>query len=312
MRTFRYTFLVSFIIGFSFLSCDDQIYPELPTSDPIIAIDAWINNLSEPQVIDVVYTQGYYDNSDYAGISGAQVYVTDNEGLRFDFIETDNGKYVWTPATGETFGTIGNSYELTVETSVTTYTSSSKLSRVPTVDSVTFRHEKNDFVEGEDTYLAQFWSRDPVGPGDTYWIKTYKNEQLLNKPSEINIAYDAGFSAGGNIDGLVFITPIRENINPTDEADGDDMMFLPPYVDNDSIYVEMHSVSNEAYNFLTQVITQTDRPGGFGEFFAKPLSNISTNIFNESGAEDVVGFFCVSAVEGNGTRLDTDEVPKEE
>ena len=63
------------------------------------------------------------------------------------------------------------------------------------IDSITFRFEKgNSFFP--DSYFGQLYARDFTGPGDTYWIKTWKNGTFLNKPNEINIAYDAGFSAG--------------------------------------------------------------------------------------------------------------------
>ena len=48
---------------------------------------------------------------------------------------------------------------------------------------------------------------------------------------------------------------------------------------------------------------QTDRPGGFAELFATPLSNVVTNIIPSNENEEVVGFFNVSAVSGNGKKL---------
>ncbi len=41
-------------------------------------------------------------------------------------------------------------------------------------------------------------------------------------------AYDAGFSAGGLADGVVFITPIRRGINPNDQDANDEP--LSPFV----------------------------------------------------------------------------------
>jgi cobyrinic acid a,c-diamide synthase len=73
----------------------------------------------------------------------------------------------------------------------------------------------------------------------------------------------------------------------------------------DSVYVEIHSITPEAFNFLNQVVIQIDRPGGFSELFAAPLANVSTNISNmNSNGKPVVGFFCVSAVSTAGKRLE--------
>ena len=79
--------------------------------------------------------------------------------------------------------------------------------------------------------------------------------------------------------------------------------FQAPFLPGDSIYVELHSITNEAFFFLSEVQFQTDRPGGFAELFATPLSNVVTNIIPSDENAEVVGFFNVSAVSGNGKRL---------
>ncbi len=72
----------------------------------------------------------------------------------------------------------------------------------------------------------------------------------------------------------------------------------------DSAYVEIHSLSDAAFDFLNQVIIQTNRPGGFGELFASPLANVPTNIVKKSsGGTPAIGFFNVSAVSGLGKSL---------
>ncbi|MEM1119113.1 MAG: DUF4249 family protein [Bacteroidota bacterium] len=281
-------------------ACEDEIRPELEDAPEIVAIDAWINNKPEPQVIRVNGTQQYFDNSVPAGLSGAIVQVIDENQEVYDFLETASGEYTWTPEDGETFGRIGLQYGLNIEYDGVTYNAISKMNGVPPVDSITFEFEEEEgpFPEG---YFGEFWARDLAGAGDTYWIKAFKNGQYLGKPSEINIAFDAGFSNGGNIDGLIFIPPIRFGVNAfEDDEDGE---FLPSYVPGDSLYVEIHSITNEAFFFLTEVRVQTDRPGGFAELFATPLSNVVTNIAPSDQNTEVVGFFNVSAVSGNGKRL---------
>ena len=64
---------------------------------------------------------------------------------------------------------------------------------------------------------------DLPGLGNTYWIKATKNGTLLNKPRELNLAYDAAFAKGSNFDGYTFIQPIRNGINPN-EVDDDDRL----------------------------------------------------------------------------------------
>lgn len=291
------------------MACEDTIFPELTPVEPVTVVDAFINDKSEAQVIRVTRTQPFFNVSEPPSISGAEVMITDDEGNVFLFEESETpGEYVWNPTSDNSqFGKIGNTYRLEVVTEKATYTATAPMNRVPEIDSITFRYEEGDnfFPEG---YYAEFFARDPVGPGDTYWIRAYKNEEFLNKPSEINTAFDAGFTEGGNVDGLVFIFPIRDAINPLDEKEDDDE-FLPPYLPGDSVYVEILSISEETFDFLNEVRIQTDRPGGFAELFAVPLANVPTNIVSSNPDEKVQGFFTVSAVSGKGKRLDPDNLP---
>jgi hypothetical protein len=294
------------IIAFATLilsSCETTISPELEKVDPVLVVDAWINNKPGNQVISLTQTQPYFDNTLPPGVLGATVTVRDNKGVVFSFIEdaVNKGKYVWKPVGNQVFGTIGNSYKISIQVNGEVYEASSRMGRVPAVDSLTLKKNDSD-QPNPDFYRAQFWGTDPIGSGDAYWIRAVKNGVLLNKPSDINVAYDAGFSAGGNFDGITFIPPIRGSVNPND-TDADDTA-LSPYAPGDSLYVEIHSITVPAFNYLQEVEIQTNRPGGFGELFARPINNVSTNIVNlNPKGKKAVGFFNVSAVSGRGKRF---------
>lgn len=307
------------IAGFSFLlilsGCETIIDPKLAEADDVVVVDAWLDTESKEQLIRVTLTQPYFDNSVPRGISNAKVVVTnETTGEVFTFLETlpDSrrvtipGNYFWRPSEpNETIGVVGDRFSLLVETETDTYEASASIGRVPVIDSLTFLYEEElGFLP--DRYTAEFWSRDPAGKGDTYWIKAWKNDTLLLRPSEINVAFDAGFSEGGNLDGVTFITPIRQAINPfnTDE-DGN---FLSPYLPGDTVKVEIHSVSKEAFTFLNEVVIQTDRSGGFAELFAAPMANVGTNIANTNPrGRPALGFFNVAAISRFGKRLREDK-----
>lgn len=296
-------------MAFAFYSCEDVINPELEEAQPVLVVDAWLNNIPGTQRILLTRTQPYFENVLPPGVSGAVVSVEDENGKQFNFIETEPGVYVWNPVGDEIFGEVGLKYKLTVKNGAETFVSESPMGRTPAIDSITFFLQPGgQFLN--DLFLAEFWSTDPIEPGDAYWIKTFKNGKQLLQPSEIVTAYDAGFSKGGNFNGVPFIAPIRRAINPFDEAE--DGTFKSPYVVGDSVYVQIHSVSEAAFNFLNEVSIQTDRPGGFSELFATPLANVSTNIKNiNSDGSKVVGFFNVGAVSGLGRKLKSlDELNK--
>ena len=296
---------VALLIGLLiFAGCEDEIRPTLEEADPIVAVDAWITNQPMPQLVRLTQTQPYFDTI-ARPLPGATVFIQDSQGSTYDFSEDerDPGAYYWTPAdTASALGKVGETYELRINVNDQTYTSTARLNPVPPIDSVTYELlEANAFIP--ESYFAEFWAVDLPETGNAYWIRAYKNGRLLDKPSEISVAYDAGFSRGSSFNGTVFAQPIRSSINPFDQDENGD--FLPAYELNDSVYVELHSISDAAFDFLNQVAIQTNRPGGFAELFANPIANVPTNITNtDPQGPAAVGYFNVASVSGRGVRIE--------
>jgi hypothetical protein len=299
---------------FVLASCDKTIYPELDQAYELVVIDAWITDKDEPQNIFISLTQPYFENEFPEKLDGATVSIIDEDGIVYPFVENDSA-YTWVSPDGTTFGEVGKTYYLSVEANGQQFGGITQMGRVPVIDSLVFTFDEAipNFIF-EDFYLAQFYATDPVGIGDAYWIKTWKNGTYLNKPSEVNIAFDAGNISAAVIDGVPFIQPVRQDLlNPFDTNYDDERPGFPsPYHVGDSIYVEIHSISPEAYFFLTEVIRQTNRAGGFGALFAEPVANVSSNIFNldENSDDRAVGFFNISSVSNLGTTL-TSEIASE-
>jgi hypothetical protein len=294
-------YIVPSLLVIMLFGCEDEVVLDLPDAPPVLVVDAFINDIPGKQDIYLTLSQPYYSADLPEGVSGASVSVEDDMGNVFDFQEQEPGVYSWIPGGDETIGTIGTAYELTVLYDGSTYRAESHMNRVPPVDSVVFNYEEEDTPFQAQCYYGEFVATDPAGPGDYYWIKAYKNDTLLLRPFELNIAVDAGFSPGSNIDGVVFIQPIQDAVNPLN----DELDQIIPYEFGDSLYVEIHSLTEETWVFLNQVAIQTQRDGGFDEIFAEPLENVPTNMVpTSSDAPQAVGFFSVSAVEGNGRRLE--------
>jgi len=284
-----------------FYSCDEVINPALEKAEPVLVIDAWLNDAVGEQKIKITRSQPYFENVLPPGVSGAVISVIDENGKVYSFSETEAGVYVWTPLVNERFGEVGLSYNLSVQVGSEIFVSQARMGRAPAVDSITFL-----LVPGgqfaDDQYQAEFWATDPIEPGDAYWIKFYKNGIQQLKPSEIITAYDAGFSKGGNFNGVPFIVPIRRAINPFDEDK--DGKILSPYIVGDSVNVVIQSITEAGFNFLNQVVIQTNRPGGFSELFATPLANVDTNIVNSNATgSKVQGFFNVGAATSLGRKF---------
>ena len=122
----------------------------------------------------------------------------------------------------------------------------------------------------------------------------------------MNLAYDASFTPGGNADGIYLITPIRFGINRVADSGDDavDTNDFPPYDFGDSVHVEIHSITEEAYFFLSASRTQMTL--GDATLFAEPPANVPTNIIPLNATEprdQPVGFFNVAAVSELGRRF---------
>ena len=287
--------LLYIIIAFAFLTntaCIDVVDIDLEEVPSQLVVDAWVNNRSEPQTIRLTMSQPYFDNSFTPGVDNATVGISDADGNIFLFESQGNGDYVWTPAPGETLGDVGTQFFLGVEWEGNVFSSATTMNRVPQVDSIVveFREDELGFPDG---HYAQFYARDFNGPGDTYWIKSFKNGVFLNKPFELNFAWDAAFAPGAT-DGLIFITPIREAINRFPDPDTDDDSDTPPWAPGDTVTVEIHSISQLAFDFLR--IAREQMTNGSNTIFALPLANPRTNLVTVQGEQEAVGFFNVAAV----------------
>jgi hypothetical protein len=281
------------ILAIALVSCEDVIDIQTAEAPTQIVVDAWLNNQSVTQTIHLTNSQPYF-NSDLAQpISGASVEVTSNTGNTLVFDEKSSGTYTWTPDGPTSIGNIGEEFFLTITLADQILTSNSIMGAAPAIDSITQEFRENE-LGGPDGIYAQFLARDLPGLGNTYWIKTHKNDLFLNKPEEINLAFDAGFDGGSQIDGIIFIPPIRESVNPV--LDSIDVANeVSPYAAGDKIRVEIHSISFEAFRFMQSVRDQILNASN--TIFASPISNSPGNIISSRAETKVLGVFCVSAVE---------------
>ena len=124
-----------------FSSCETIIDPKLADAEPVMVIDAWLDNKSENQMVILTKSQGYFDAAPLVAVNGATVEVlniTSGELLIFTEQGT-TGKYLWTPAApGNTIGQVGDQFRLSVEFDGLSYEATSAMNRVPVIDSITF------------------------------------------------------------------------------------------------------------------------------------------------------------------------------
>ena len=288
MKKIIYFFFVLLFVS----SCEDVVEVDSGFKNSQLVVDAWLDNMERTQTIRITESQDYFNSAFAKDISGATVKLTNQGKAEILFSESSPGVYEWTPGAGETIGEVGDNFILDISINGQNYRATSQMNRVPTIDSIAQVYEEEQLGIPEGNY-AELFATDFLGQGDTYWAKTWKNGDFLNKPIEILVIYDATFDAGNNLDGIQFIFPIRRGINPIPDEFNDDTP--PPYMPGDSIYVELHSITNEAFNFW--IIAQEQMINGQNGIFALPLANTRSNILDQSTGERILGIFNVSAVE---------------
>ena len=289
-------FLVFVSISVFLVSCEDKIDVTLDDADAIIVIDAFLTDTpGEVQEIVITRSQPYFDNGAPVPVEDAEVIISlpaSDAALPFQF-EYIDGKYILDPGPNTSISLATYKvFDLKVTIGDIIYTSTTELGRSPEIDEI-----RQEVKEGELGYVdggtyCEVIARDFEGKGDTYWIKTFKNGTFLNKPEEINLAFDGGFDQGAQSDGLIFIPPIRELVNPVpDSTEVEDD--ISPWTTGDVCRVEIHSLSNSTFAFMELVRDQL--LNGRNGIFAEPLANSPSNIIASDGS-NVLGAFNVAQV----------------
>ncbi|MBR10424.1 MAG: hypothetical protein CMP48_22410 [Rickettsiales bacterium] len=295
---------VLYLLTLLVVSCEFTINPELAEPEELMVVDAFLNDLPGRQEINITRSQPYFESIEPELITGLTVTLEDlSDDVSYAFTQGTDSYYL---DVSEPIAVVGHDYRLVVETPEETFEATASMNRVPPIDSIGYEFNEANFLVDQEHFTAQFYAIDPVGSGDCYWIKAWKNGNYFGKPEELNMAYDASVSPGQPIDGQLFVFPVRAGfVNPYSDDDPEVAEQQPPYVVGDSLYVEIHSIDRAAYDFLWALYFQINRVGGFGEIFSQPLSNVSTNIqsTDPTSQTNVAGFFNMSAVSKSGRRL---------
>ncbi len=285
--------LLLLALSFSLFYCTDPV--DLPSRfvEPELVVEAWLTNKSEPQTILLTESQDYYDNRLPTPVTGAQVIVCETVDATptsncFVFEDEGEGRYVWTPAPGETIGEVGTEFGLGIQRGEEQFASVATMNRTAILDSISFQFEEGSLGLEEGIY-AQLYARDQVGIGDAYLIRTTINDTLLIRPFELNVAFDATFDPGTETDGIAFIFPIRFAINKLDDDGGP-----IPLQEGEKVAVEIWSINPEAYFFLSVAADQI--VNGQSGLFDQPVVSSPGNIFNVDSGERILGVFNVAAV----------------
>ena len=284
----KHILIIAFGLCLLCQSCEDPIDVTLDEAERLLVVDAWLDDIpGKDQIIRLSYSQPYFDSTQVSEINEANIKITTDSGVEYIFENiNDGGDYRIEPNFTWIHEEVGTTFFLSIDLGAVSYTAAAYKNRVPEIDSIQQDFRESDAFADDGIY-CNFFATDLEGLGDTYWIKTYKNGAYLNRPSEINLAFDAGFSSGSEVDNLVFIQPIQELNNPVDDN------FAPiPWVTGDEIRVEIHSITNEAFFYME--VLRDQLLNSSNSIFAEPQANTSGNI-TSTDEKEVLGFFNVAS-----------------
>ncbi|MBC7923470.1 MAG: DUF4249 domain-containing protein [Ferruginibacter sp.] len=259
-KYFVFPFLFS---ALALAGCEDVVDVTLDEGSSQLAVDGLVTDQPGPYEVVLSKTAAYFNNVPTPRVSGATVTISDNEGNVERLTEVAPGRYV----TRTLQGKIGNHYVLDIQAEGEQYRAETDIKRVPDIDSLdqVFKEESAFDDEG---YYVRYYGPETPGRGDYYRFKIYRNDTLLNKPSDLLVRSDE-FVEGNYIGGIE--------------------MHEDPFKVEDKIRVENCAITSDYYFFLNELYIQTNNGG----MFANPPANLRTNIVNVNPASTrkAVGYF---------------------
>ncbi len=173
--------LISLLIVFSFVSCEDVVNLDLETGQTKLVIDAEIiwkkGTAGNEQTIKVSKTAPYYSGTT-PKVSGAQVRVENSNGDVFTFNETEAGVYKCT----NFVPVIDMEYKLFITAEGQSFTATEKLTSATPINKVEQKIVP-DFG-GEDVIELTFYYNDPADQTNFY-VTDYQSEFLIYPEYEI-------------------------------------------------------------------------------------------------------------------------------
>jgi len=279
-------FLLAAVVVGSFTACEDPIEIGLPEGESQLVVDALIT--TEPgQEVFLSQTLPYFANQANPPVSGAEVKLVDvADGFEYVFQEVEPGVYRNDSIINDSVG----EYHLTVDWNELNFRATSELRPVPPIDTISFFLE--DVGVSEIQTFAEYFATDVPNSDDFYWILYTRNDILYNDPTDFATSQNGAFGGtSGDVDGGLFILPIRQLINGWEDG----------YQVGDNLDVEIRSITEECFDFLNVVQVQADNANQ--GLFATPSANIPSNIQNLDVNSDkqALGFFNLSNVSKRNT-----------
>ncbi|WP_196890427.1 DUF4249 domain-containing protein [Aureivirga marina] len=261
MKKLKY--IVLFVLITLFPACEDVVELDLPTSPPVLVIDAaldWeVGTDGSYQVIRLTTTAPYYDEG-VPVATGAVVHVNDESGNTFDFVEEiATGNYICMDFLPQ----LNEKYTLHIQYEGEEYIAEETLLPTVEIDEVK-QIDDAGFLQDQLGIEVSF-----TDPGDKDYFYYLDMETNIRPLKEISV-FDNEFSKGNqfNID-ITF-----EDIEVGDRID-----------------FKLLNISKQYYDFMNLLLEQADN----GNPFSGNPAKVNGNCYNQTNPENrPLGYFRVA------------------
>ncbi|MFT3750242.1 MAG: DUF4249 domain-containing protein [Agriterribacter sp.] len=158
--------LISLVVLFT--SCEKVIDINLNDTEKKYVVEAVVTNEPGSAKVLISRTKNFSDDNQFAGITGAAVTISDDNGNSSILTESSAGVYQSADITGES----GKKYTLKVEVDGNVFTAASAMPAKVNMDTL---YVADEFIFGEVRKLANVEFNDPPGLGQSYRFILYVN-----------------------------------------------------------------------------------------------------------------------------------------
>jgi len=237
--------ILAFIFSLLALGCTKVI--ELPIGNQDkgkLVIEGEITNESGLQTVKLSQNVPFYDQNIYPAVSGAIVTLSDQAGASYSLTEGPTGTYT----TNTLIGLVSNTYTMQVVTNGLSYTASSTMPALVTLDNITAKNSVFDKTKKTITVYYQ----DPAGIANYYRFVLYVNGVQVKGFFPYNDTFTDG-------------KPVRVDIRQTD-------MDIRTGA---TVTVEMHCIDKTMYTYWYTLASQSVNGPGGGVAPTNPPNTIS-------------------------------------
>lgn len=259
--------MLMLFVGLFVTGCEKVIKEDLKTAAPRLVVDAsidWVKNTAgNEQKIILSTTTGYF-SSEFPGVSGAIITVTNPSNIVFDFVEMPGtGQYIC----NNFLPVIGQTYNLKIVLNGETYTASETFTPVPEIEDNIDQNSKGG--EAGDEMEITFYYKDDASQKNSY----------LNSITEPHSAFPE----------LEVEDDEHTNGNLMQESYSQEKLEAGDQVD-----IKLYGISKSYYNYMFKLIVAS---GNDGNPFPTIPSAVRGNIVNQTDNNNYTfGYFRLAEV----------------